>query len=150
MELNLDWRRRQSALWPEVSYELRPLRVWAFQELLAFWEGEALRGGPHRAEGGPHRAEGESVGDGDAPADGPGAPRATLAATARLMDVARRILPDHVRGLSGLRVRAGSAAEAAVPTLEALCEEAALLPLAAELVAALVELSTLDAGAEKN
>jgi hypothetical protein len=143
MELNLDWRRRQSALWPEVSYELRPLRVWAFQELLAFWEGEALRGGPHRAEG-------ESVGDGDAPADGPGAPRATLAATARLMDVARRILPDHVRGLSGLRVRAGSAAEAAVPTLEALCEEAALLPLAAELVAALVELSTLDAGAEKN
>jgi hypothetical protein len=136
MELNLDWRRRQSALWPEVSYELRPLRVWAFQELLAFWEGEALRGRPHRAEG-------ESVGDGDAP-------RATLAATARLMDVARRILPDHVRGLSGLRVRAGSAAEAAVPTLEALCEEAALLPLAAELVAALVALSTLDAGAEKN
>jgi len=148
MELNLDWRQRQSALWPEVSYELRPLRVWAFQELLAFWEGEGERSKALR--GGPHRAEGESVGDGDAPADGPGAPRATLAATARLMDVARRILPDHVRGLSGLRVRAGSAAEAAVPTLEALCEEAALLPLAAELVAALVELSTLDAGAEKN
>ena len=136
MELNLDWRQRQSALWPEVSYELRPLRVWAFQELLAFWEGEGERTAGQAAEG----VHGERA----------GAQAASLAATARLMDVARRILPDHVRGLSGLRVRAGSAAEAAVPPLEALCEEAALLPLAAELVAALVELSTLDAGAEKN
>lgn len=131
MDLNLDWRRRQSAVWPQVSYELRPLRVWAFQELLACWadaEGSPASGG----EGGAQDA-GRAAG---------------LVRTARLMDVARRILPDHVRGLEGLRVRGeGGPAE---PSMEALCEEALLMPLAAELVERLVEISALEPGAEKN
>jgi hypothetical protein len=127
MELNLDWRRRASALWPEVSYELRPLRVWAFQELLVFWEAQGVAG--------------SNV--------APGGTAPALVSSARLMEVARRIFPDHVRGLAGLHARGedGAPAPVAVP---ALCEEAALLPLAAEIVAALVEISTLDAAAEKN
>ena len=125
MELNLDWRRRTSALWPDVSYEMRPLRVWAFQELLACREAQ---GGDEAA---PPR---------------PGGP--SLAASTRLMEVARRIFPEHVRGLSGLQVR--SEAGTAPAAVAELCEEAALLPLAAEMLAGLVEISTLDAGAEKN
>ena len=136
MELNLDWRRRQSALWPEVSYELRPLRVWAFQELLAFWEAKGaaavVAGAPEGAEPPPARP----------------APTASLAATTRLMEVARRILPEHVRGLAGLQVR--TEAGAAGVTVAELCEETALLPLAAEIVAGLVEISALGEGAEKN
>ncbi|HKI97174.1 MAG TPA: hypothetical protein VKB51_01745 [bacterium] len=140
MELNLDWQRRRSAVWPEVGYELRPLRVWAFQELLAFWEAQASA--PY--------AEAPVEASADAPPDAarprPGAP--TLAATARLMDVARRIFPEHVRGLSGLQVR-GEAGTALVAVAD-LCEETALLPLAAEIVARLIGISTLDEGAEKN
>jgi hypothetical protein len=64
------------------------------------------------------------------------------------MEVARRIFPEHVRGLSGLQVR--SEAGTAPAAVAELCEEAALLPLAAEMLAGLVEISTLDAGAEKN
>ncbi|MDH5751331.1 MAG: hypothetical protein OEZ59_02800 [Deltaproteobacteria bacterium] len=40
MELNLDWRKEQSGLWKDVSYELRPLRVWAFQALLDLWSSK--------------------------------------------------------------------------------------------------------------
>lgn len=136
MELNLDWQRCTSAVWPEVGYELRPLRVWAFQELLAFWEAQAP---PPSAEATPTDAAP------DAARPRPGAP--TLAATARLMDVARRIFPEHVRGLSGLQVR-GEAGTALVAVAD-LCEETALLPLAAEIVARLIGISTLDEGAEK-
>jgi hypothetical protein len=173
MELNLDWQRRQSALWPEVSYELRPLRVWAFQELLAFWE--AAPGGasgatrphppnapaPHAGQGGVSAADADGLnpsllsGEGSSGASRAGEEsRATvpgarsLAATAGLMAVARRILPEHVRDLRGLtaRTEAGSGPVAVAD----LCEEALLLPLAAELVARLIERSTLDGADAKN
>jgi len=137
MELNLDWRRRQSALWPEVSYEIRPLRVWAFQELVTFWEGEAAG-----------RAAAPGPGTGDAAQADAARPPVSMLATARLMEVARRILPEHVRGLAGLQVRAE--AGCAVVAVSDLCEETALLPLAAEIVAGLVSISALEPAAEKN
>jgi hypothetical protein len=135
MELNLDWRRRQSALWPEVSYEIRPLRVWAFQELATFWEAQ-----------GAGRAAAAAADPGGA--GGAGSSPPSLSATARLMEVARRIFPEHVRGLSGLQVR-GEGGSAALAVSD-LCEETALLPLAAEIVAGLVAISALDGAAEKN
>jgi len=132
MELNLDWRRCRSALWPDVSYEIRPLRVWAFQELATFWEAQ-----------GAGRAAAAAVEGGGSGGAAPG-----LAATARLMEVARRIFPEHVRALAGLHVR-GEGGTAA-PAVSDLCEETALLPLAAEIVAGLVAISALDGAAEKN
>jgi hypothetical protein len=124
MELNLDWRRHASALWPEVSYELRPLRVWAYHELLAFWQ-ECGAGGA-----------------------GSGAVKLTPAQGAGLMAVAKRILPEHVRELQGVvLVRDGARQPAAV---EALCEEAALMPLAGEIVSRLVGLTEVPPAAEKN
>lgn len=132
MELNLDWRQRRSTVWPEVCYEIRPLRVWAFQELVAYWEAAGRDGTPPPAD----------------PAQAPGIRPGSLGAAARMMGVARRIFPDHVRNVTGLHLRAEGGT--AVPDAAALCEEAPLLPLAAEIVAALVEISALDEGAEKN
>ena len=124
MELDLDWRRESSAQWPDVSYELRPLKVWAFQELLAYWEGDGA--GP----------SGEAEG------------KATASASVRLMEVARRIFPEHVRGLSGLTiVQGGERKPAGVNTL---CEETQTLPLAGEIISRLVAISEVGASAEKN
>jgi hypothetical protein len=124
MELNLEWRRHASAVWPEVSYELRPLRVWAFHELLAYWQECGVD----------TRAPGPV---GLTPAQGLG-----------LMTVARRIFPEHVRGLEGVVLVQGG--ERAPASLDALCEEAALLPLAGEMISRLVALSEIGPGAEKN
>jgi len=66
----------------------------------------------------------------------------------KLMEVARRIFPEHVRALAGLHVR-GEGGTAALAVSD-LCEETALLPLAAEIVAGLVAISALDGAAEKN
>jgi len=119
MQIDLDWRRERSALWPEVSYEIRPLRVWAFQELMAYWERQAAPG-----------TEGTGAADGLA-----------------LLAVARRIFPDHVRDVQGLTLtREGETAPA---TPEALCEEAPLAPLAGEIVARLVAASEIGDDAEK-
>ena len=123
MEVNLDWRRQESAQWPDVGYEIRPLRVWAFQELMAFWEGP---------EGAPENST----------------LRISPARSFELLQVARRIFPDHVRNLTGLTLlRDGEHAPA---TPEALCEEAPLLPLAGEIIARLVAISEIGAAAEKN
>ncbi len=124
MELNLDWRRETSALWPEVSYELRPLRVWAFHELLAYWQECGVDG----RDGAPVRLT---------PAQGLG-----------LMAVARRILPEHVRALEGVLLVQGG--ERAPASLDALCDEAALIPLAGEIVSRLVARSEIPLAAEKN
>jgi hypothetical protein len=123
MELNLDWRRETSALWPEVSYELRPLRVWAFHELLAYWQSCGV--------------------DGQA-----GASTLTAAQGLGLMAVARRILPEHVRALDGVVLVQGG--ERVAASLEALCDEAPLMPLAGEIVSRLVTRSELPPAAEKN
>ena len=48
MELNLEWRAWRSDTWPEVACELRPLKVWAFQEVLEAWGGQRH---PAAAEG---------------------------------------------------------------------------------------------------
>jgi hypothetical protein len=124
MELNLDWRRETSALWPEVSYELRPLRVWAFHELLAYWQECGVDG----RDGAPVRLT---------PAQGLG-----------LMAVARRILPEQVRALEGVLLVQGG--ERAPASLDALCDEAALIPLAGEIVSRLVARSEIPLAAEKN
>lgn len=125
MEFDLDWHRMDSEVWPEVAYELRPLRVWAFLELMEFWEGR-----PNR--------------DGDAEA----AMRVSAADSLRLMEVARRIFPDHVRNLTGVTLRKSGAVHPACA--EDLCDEAPLLPLAGEIISKLVALADITVEAEKN
>ena len=123
MEVNLDWRRQESAQWPEVGYEIRPLRVWAFQELMAFWEGP---------EGAPENPTHHI------------SPMRSF----ELLQVAKRIFPDHVRNLTGLTLLRDGETVPATP--EGLCEEAPLLPLAGEIISRLVAISEMGAAAEKN
>ena len=125
MELNLDWRRESSTVWPEVSYELRPLKVWAFQELLDYWERHS----------------------GDKPEDSALA-KISAGDGVKLIDVAGRIFPDHVRSLLGLT--ASKDGQHGEVTLDMLCEETQLLPLAGEIVSRLVAISEIDADDEKN
>ncbi|MDH4120427.1 MAG: hypothetical protein OEV94_01805 [Deltaproteobacteria bacterium] len=121
MELNLDWQTHTSSLWPEVRYDIRPLRVWAFQELLRFWE-------THTA----------------AHPDQP----LTSAETMGLMAVARRVLPDHLQNLTGITLlQAGSRQPASI---ESLCEETALAELTGEIITRLVALSAVRPEQEKN
>jgi hypothetical protein len=125
MELNLDWRREQSARLGAVSYEIRPLKVWAFQELMAFWESQ-----PRET------------------ADGQSRVRISPAQSLHLVDLARRIFPDHVRNLSGIALRRDGASAPAAPL--DLCDEAPLLELAGEVLGRLVAISELNPGDEKN
>lgn len=125
MECNLDWRTENSALWPGVTYQIRPLKVWAFQELLAFWEA--------------HGAE-----------PPPGGGKVTLPPSRglQLMAVAKAIFAEHLRNLSGLTVvREGERAEAGPETL---CEETPLMPLAGEIISRLIAISEVSPAAEKN
>lgn len=125
MELNLDWRREASPRHPGVAYEIRPLRVWAFQELMALWD------------------------DGGAPPAGEEGTRAlSPAAGLRWMPVAERIFAEHVRGLEGVTVVEGGQRRPA--TAEDLCREAGLLELAGEILQRLVAVSELGPGDEKN
>ncbi len=124
MDFNLDWQSRSSRHWPEVSYEIRPLRVWAFLELMSFWE-----------------ARGETP-------QATGTARLSAADSLRLMQVAETILPEHVRHLRGARVQREGQTQDLQP--QELCTEGLFLPLVGEMVADLVALSEMDAGAEKN
>lgn len=125
MELNLEWRGWSSESWPEVRCELRPLKVWAFQELLSAWE-----------------VEGKPLGEAET------RPAATQIKGARLMAVARRILPDHVRALEGVTVRLDG--QTAPASLEQLCEETALMALAGEILSRLVAISEITEAEQKN
>jgi len=125
MELNLDWRREQSARMAGVSYEIRPLKVWAYQELMAFWEGR-----PRESR------------------DGQVVAHVSAAESLKLIDVARRIFPEHVRHLSGVALRRDGAAHPA--TLEDLCAESPLIELAGEVLGRLVSISDLGPGDGKN
>jgi len=124
MELNLDWRRERSARLDAVSYEIRPLKVWAFQELMAFWESQPREG------------------------EGPARLRLTPVQSLGLVDLARRIFPDHVRNLSGISLRREGSSAPAGPL--DLCEEAPLLELAGEVLGRLVAISELSPADEKN
>ena len=124
MELDLDWRTVQSEVWPEVSYELRPLRVWAFRDLMAFWEKQGAQ------------TENENA-----------IIRMSPVESFRLMELAERILPDHVRALKGVSVK--TAGERATPEIAQLCQESALIPLAGEMVAKLVSISQVEGEPEK-
>ena len=125
MELNLDWRREASARLVEVSYEIRPLKVWAYQELMAFWEERPRQTGEGRAVTQISAAEG-----------------------LKLMDVARRIFPEHVRALEGITLRREGAVHPVA--LEDLCGESPLIELAGEILARLVAISDLAPGDAKN
>jgi hypothetical protein len=125
MELNLDWRREQSARLADVSYEIRPLKVWAYQELMAFWEAR-----PRETR------------------DGRLVTQVSPAESLKLMDVARRIFPEHVRNLSGITLRRDGAGHPA--TLEDVCGESPLIELAGEVLGRLVAISNLSPGDEKN
>jgi hypothetical protein len=125
MELNLDWRREDSARLAGVSYELRPLKVWAFQELMAFWDQQPRESG-----------------------EGPARVRISPAQSLKLVDLARRIFPDHVRNLSGITLQRDGVRGPAAPL--DLCEESPLLELAGEVLGRLVAISELAPGDEKN
>ena len=125
MELNLEWRAWRSDTWPEVACELRPLKVWAFQEVLEAWEGQ--------------RQPSEPEGEKPLPAPVKGPP---------LMAVARRILPEHARNLQGITVRLDGQSRPA--TLEQLCEETALMPVAGEILSRLVTISEITEAEQKN
>lgn len=125
MELNLEWRTWRSDTWPEVACELRPLKVWAFQEVLEAWEGQ--------------RQPSEPEGENPLPAPVKGTP---------LMAVARRILPEHARNLQGVTVRLDGQSRPA--TLEQLCEETALMPVAGEILSRLVAISEITEAEQKN
>ena len=136
MELNLDWRREASALWPEVTFEIRPLKVWAFQELLAHWEA-----------GGAGVNQAIDPGGDEKPEKNQAVPSAAGAGVG-LIEVAKHIFPEHVRELRGITLtRNGATANA---SLEALCEETALLKLALEIVSKLMAISEIASGEEKN
>lgn len=125
MELDLDWRREQSARLPDVTYEVRPLKVWAYQELMAFWESRPRE-----------------------PGEAQGTARVSPAESLKLIEVARRIFPEHVRQLSGITVRRDGAAQAA--TLDDLCAESPLIELAGEVLGKLVSISELGTADAKN
>ena len=128
MDINVDWRRETSRVWPEVSYELRPLRVWAFQALMDRHEGlrEAAESQDAQSQDAESRA---GAGNGS------------------LLALAARIFPQHVRAVEGLTVRREGQSQAV--TAEALGEEALLLPLAGEILARLIALSEVGAAGEK-
>lgn len=125
MEIDLDWRAWNSDTWPEVVCELRPLKVWAFQELLEAWEGQRQT----------LEKEGEP-------------PLPSSATNTSLMAVARRILPEHARNLRGVTVRLDGQSQPA--TLEQLCEETALMPVAGEILFRLVSISEVTEAEQKN
>ncbi len=109
-----------------MRYELRPLRVWAFEALMACWE----------------RPAGEAAGRDDPAAAAP-------ARGARLMEAAGRVFPDHVRNVEGLSVRAEG--QSLPATLEQICGETAFLPLlAGEMLSRLLSISDLTEEEEKN
>lgn len=85
MDINLEWREQKSELWEGVTYEIRPLRVWAFQEIMTFWENNGGKAG------------------------------ASPAKSLNLMPVAQRIFKDHVRELKGVRVNIEGESTAATP-----------------------------------
>lgn len=125
MEFDLDWRRETSATWPDVSYEIRPLKVWAFHQLLDFW-------------GQSERSDSDALTTGKInPSDG-----------VRLIEIAARIFPDHVRALEGIRVKRDD--QVGAPSIEMLCEETQFLPLAGEIVSRLVAVSEIGSQDEKN
>jgi len=125
MELNLDWQARASEVWPDVCYEIRPLRVWAFQELMAFWEAQTPLSG-----------------------DGEDKTRISPVQSAELMALARKIFPEHLREITGLFLRREQGTEAA--TAMDICEETPLLPLAGEIMARLIAISEIRGTEEKN
>ena len=83
MKLDLDWKMVRSELWPEIQYEIRPLRVWAFQELVSCWETRENR-----------KDLSPTIG-------------------AELMATLKKIFPEHLRNISGLTlVQDGKSREA--------------------------------------
>lgn len=98
--------------------------MWAFHELLAYWQSCGV-----------DARDGAVV-------------RLTPAQGLGLMAVARRIFPEHVRALEGVVLVQGG--ERVPAPLEALCEEAALIPLAGEMISRLVARSEIPPAAEKN
>ncbi len=125
MEFNLEWRHRTSSVWPDVGYEIRPLKVWAFQELLAYWEENGSPAGE------------ASQGHGG-----------IAVKNTRLMEIAKRVFPDHVRNLEGISLRENGKSEPA--TVERLCEETLFMPLAGELISSLIAISETGEEEEKN
>ena len=136
--IDLDWRREESALHPGVYYEIRPLKVWAYLELLGAWDkgaAEAPAATPRAAEA-------------PAPEGAPVAELGALPRQGRLLRLAPRIFPEHVRALEGLEMtREG--VRLPVDAI-ALAEEAALAPLAGEVITRLLEISQLTGADEKN
>ena len=74
MEISLGWRRVDLKDLPDISVELRPLKVWAFQKLIASQAGN-------------------SDGKSQEALDG-----------LTMLEVAKEIFPEHVRAVKGIVV----------------------------------------------
>ena len=84
---------------------------------------------------------------GSGPNDG-ATPAAVPSNSVKVIEVAKRIFPDHVRGLAGLTIVQDGEGREATP--EGLCEETALLPLAGEIISRLIAVSEIAESDEKN
>lgn len=125
MEINLEWQQFTSSLYPEVSYEIRPLKAWAFQELLSHWEIH-----------GPAESSGLNPG-GLKPSE-----------SMKILQAVQPIFSEHVRGLQGVKISDGGKDREA--EVENLCEETPLLRLAGEVLGHLISISSLSSVEEKN
>ena len=126
MKLDLEWRRIGSDLHPGVSYEVRPLMVWAYLDLLAAWEV----GSPARP--------------GEVTEESPPSP----ALSSQIWRVLERVFPEHLRALEGLVF---SSPEGETPPSPAdIAREAVMIPLAGEILGHLMRISQVGEAEAKN
>lgn len=111
MYLNLSWREFSPA--DGVIVEIRPLKIWAFQELAQVAGQKAMEDGKVKMEGG---------------------------AVWELLAAARKVFPEHVRNVKGLTIEDGESRPA---TVEDLSDETALaMSIGASIVAELLSISS--------
>ena len=122
MNLDLDWRVHISLAVPDVVCKIRPLKLWAFQELMAFWQ--------------------------TLPETKDGKPKFSTDASIELVKVAKRVFPEHVKDLQNITLRVDG--EQRMATIDDLCDETAFMSLTVEVIGALVSISEMGAEDEKN
>lgn len=122
MNLDLDWRVHVSESMQDVTCKIRPLKLWAFQAVMAFWQG--------------------------LPTNEEGQPRLNTAASIGLIQVAEKVFPEHVKELQNITVQVEGKQRMA--TIDDLCKETAFMGLSVEIIGALITISEVGAEEEKN
>lgn len=136
MEVNLDWRDFQSALFPEVHCQIRPLRVAAYQRCITLWSKFSFMD----TQGGTKEEVEKAASE-----------RSRALFTQYLPDlleVAKVIFPDHVRHLVGITILKDGARKAGDVT--DLWEETAFSSITIEVLSVLMTISSLSVVEAKN